>query len=234
MQEKMFDLTDEVLRVPIASMTVDSKNYWDQIVFFHLIRAHQTLGSVRLTIAQEWYAPSVVLTRFLFELGINLRFLEKNVEDRVPVYLKHSGAVPTLDDVGEIDSQLDRMKEENDHSGISQLLVPDHAWQRLKLMCEELGYLEDYKTMYRLASETAHSGAHGMAIELLEHLGLERRPDWEIPGILITALTYYRLVVDVACRTFPDLAESYQFGATWEARINKLQKDLAEQIQRER
>ena len=233
MQREMFELTDEVLLVPIASFLGDPNKEWDRIVLLHLIRAHQTLGAVRITSAEEWYAPSVVLIRYLFELAANLIYLDRDIEERVPAYLEHCRCVSDLGEADKVTSQLDALWEQGNYTGIANLLLPGTAWKPLKQMCEEIGFLDQYNTMYRHASEAANGGAHGMAIELLEHLGTGRRPEWEIPGVLITALTYYGCVVEIACKTFEKLAASYQFGATWGERIEKIKEALKEQIRRE-
>ena len=233
MQQEIFDLTDEVLRVPVVSFVGDFKRDWDRIAFLHLLRAHQSLGAIRMTLAENWYAPSVVLVRYLFELAINLMYLDKDMDNRVPKYLEHSRAALNLEHVEDVESQLDELWEKGDHAGVAKLLLPSTAWKPLKQMCEDMGLLDHYYTMYRLASEAAHGGAHGMATELSEHKDIEQRPQWEVPGALVTALTYYRWVVEVTCKALPDLAANYQFGATWGDRIQTIQDHLSQQIKRE-
>jgi hypothetical protein len=132
--------------------------------------------------------------------------------------------------VDKVESQLDEMWEKGDHAGIAILLLPGTAWKPLKQMCEDVGLLDHYYTMYRMASEAAHGGAHGMATELLEHMGIEQRPQWEVSGALVTALIYYGWVVEVDCKALPDLAANYQFGATWGDRIQTIQNRLSQQI----
>ena len=230
MLQEIFELTDEVLQVPVSSFDQDLEEDWNRIVMLHLLRAHQSLSAVRITSEEEWYAPSMVLIRYLFELAINLVYLEKDVDKRVPIYLESNRVMFNLEEADQVTSQLDDLWRHEDHVGIAKLLLPGKAWRRLKQICEELGLLNHYDTFYRHASEAAHGGAHGMATELLEHLGIEQRPQWETPGTLITALVYYGWIAEIACKTFPYMAESYQFGEDWGQRIREMQENVSEQM----
>ena len=62
----------------------------------------------------------------------------------------------------------------------------------LKEMCEELGCLDHYLTIYRGASELAHGGAHGLGEEMLGLVEGQQLPEYKLPFVLLTAVTYHK------------------------------------------
>ena len=44
---------------------------------------------------------------------------------------------------------------------------------------------------------------------LLELSGIEKRPEWMLPGIVLSALEYYFLVLNVSLKVFPDLEPGF-------------------------
>ena len=229
MLQKAFDLIDEVLSVPIIINDGDLVEDCPQVVLLHLLRSQQALHAVRLVLADGLYGPAVVLSRHLFELAVNIRYLEKDAKIRVPLYLKHSSVSSTLEEAVEIDQELQPLKAEEDHGAISELLIPGRSWRPMAAMCEELGCLDHYRTMYRSASELAHGGAHRMAKEIMELSGRQQRPNYELPSVLLTALIYYGWVVEISCKIFPHLKGSFQFDATWGDSIKILEDQVMEE-----
>ena len=229
MLQKAFNLIDEVLSVPIIINDDDLVEDWPQVVRLHLSRSQQALHAVRLVLTHGLYGSAVVLSRHLFELAVNTRYLDKDAKTRIPLYLKHSRVRSTHEEAVEIDQELQPLRAEEDHGAISGLLIPGKSWQSLATMCEELGCLEHYRTMYRSSSELAHGGAHGMAIEIMTLSGRRQRPNYELSGVLLTALIYYGWVVEISCKVFPHLKKSFQFDATWGDNIKVLQDQVIEE-----
>ena len=232
MLQKAFDLADEVLSVRIGIENCDLAEDWHQIVAFHLQRSQQAISAIRLVLGKGLYGPAVVLRRHLFELAVNIKYLHQDPETRVPIYLEHYRVMTSLDEVDEIDQELQRLREQEDHVGISKLLIPGRSWETLKGMCDALGCLDDYFTMYRGASELAHGGGHGVGLEMLELLGKQQRPDYELPGVLLSALIHYGWVIDTSCKVFPYLTASFQLGASWDDDIKALQAQVLEELGR--
>ena len=73
---KVLDFTDEILSGPVHIDECDLLDEWHQVLLFHLSSSFKGLQAVRLVSANGLYEPANVLTRYLFELGINLRYLD--------------------------------------------------------------------------------------------------------------------------------------------------------------
>ena len=102
----------------------------------------------------------------------------------------------------------------------------------MRKMCEELDLLGHYGTVYRLSSEHAHGGGHGMALNLSVAYGVGQRPDWELPGILYTATTYYAWIVGVNLTVFPHLTSAYSMFADWKERMAAFEGDIGSALRR--
>ena len=171
-----------------------------------------------------------VLTRYLFELGINLRYLDMDPKARVPNYLERSKVPSTPKDFEIVSQKLKTLQEEADHVGISELLLPDKSWTTLRAMCKELNCMNHHSTVYRATSHVPHGGAHGMRQSILELVGYQLRPDYELPGKLLTALTYFRWVAEIGCKVFPHLESRFPFGSTWGNDIQAIQHEMEKVI----
>ena len=227
MLQKTSSLVDEIVSVPIFVNT-DLAEDWAQVVCLHLLRSKQSLAAVRLILADRLYAPAIVVSRYLFELAVSIRYLDKDVEARVPCYLEHNRCPSSADETAEIGQQIQQLRAQGNYVAISKLLVAGNSWQKMKAMCEELECLDHYYTMYRSASELAHSGAHGIALELMDLSGRQQRPDFELSKVLLTALIYYGWVVEISCKVFPDLKERFPFDGIWGDNIKILQDQVLE------
>ena len=211
------DLSEEILNVNLEVGIDDLKEDWNQVAFFYLRQAHQALKAVSVILPHGLVAPSEVLVRYLFELAVRLRFMEASPEDRVPDFLSHSHLADPADN--DIDHQIRALHEQGNYVAASELMLPRRPWGNLRAMCEELELLDHYETVYRLSSEHAHGGGHGMALDSLVAYGLDRVPNWEPPGILHTAITYYVWIVDINLRAFPYLASGFSLDADWKDRL---------------
>ena len=227
----MLDLTDEVLSGPVHIDDCDLLDEWHQVVLFHLFSSFKGLQAVRLVSADKLYEPADVLTRYLFELGVKLRYLDMDPKTRVPKYLELSNVPSTPEDLEITRQELKTLQEEEDHASVSELLLPDRPWTRLRVMCQELNCMDHYSTIYRAASHVAHGGAFGIGQSMLELVGYAPRPDYVMPGILLTAITYFGWVAEIGCKVFPHLESRFKFGSTWRDNMEALEQDVKEGIQ---
>ena len=233
MLQKALDIAGEILAPNPGVKPDDLRNDWHQVVLFHVVRSRQALAGVRCLATEQLYSPAVVLSRHLFELGVNLRYLKNDPLTRVPKYLRHYRVPVGAQGREEKDQTLRSLREQEDHVGISKLLVAGGSWVSLKEMCDELGCLDQYETMYRGASELAHGGALGLGQEMVALVTGQPRPEHEIPPILLTALIYHHWVVEVCCEVFPylDMARDFRFDPSWFEKYRGLEKEILEATQ---
>ena len=209
MLQKALNLVDEYLSVEIAIEERDLLDEWPQVTLFHLLRSREALASIKLVSEHNLYGPAIVLHRYIFELAVNIMYISKDVENRLPEYLKHSRFPSGIEDVEEVDENLRNLQEQEDYSAITELLLPGRSWNNLE-MCEEVGCLDLYQTMYRATSEVAHGGAHGMSIDMLVLIRQETRPGYQFPAILLGATEYYDWVVQVSCNVFLYIEDGFK------------------------
>ena len=160
------DLSNEILDVRPEVDISDLKQDWNRISFFYLRTSRQALKAVNIILPHGLVAPSEVLVRHLFELAVRLRFIEASPEDRIPEFLRHSNLANPTD--SDINHQIQALQEQGNYAAASELMLPRRPWGDLRKMCEELELSDHYETVYRLSSEHAHGGDHGMALDLLE------------------------------------------------------------------
>ena len=233
MLQKAFDLTDEVLRVSIGADSTDLEEDWAKVVFLHLLRSRDALYAIRLVVATGLRGPSMVLHRYIFELAVNLMFLQNDIENRVPLYLKHSGFPSTPDEIAEIDDKLDSLRQDKDYSGIMELLTPRwrrRPWKPLKEMCEELKMIQDYDALYTSTSEVAHGGANAMPLEILQFWGYNLEGEHIVAGTLIGSLLLYIRVVRISLEVFPDLRPNFEVNNAWHESFARLQQEILEAV----
>ena len=226
MLQKAIDITDEILaaRFEVDPNTLGTE--WHQVVLLHFSRSFQALAGTRLLAVERLYNPAVVLCRYLFELGVNIRYLNNAPDARVPVYLRHGGFGEDAEEREEVDRQLQDLREMGDDAGISTLLVPGKSWKNLKKMCTELDCLNHYLTMYRSTSQLAHAGAQGLGREMLAWLEKPLMAETEIPGVLLTAVTYHQWVLEVCNEVFPGRMEGFNFDHSWAEQVNGLVEEV--------
>ena len=232
MLRKVLDFTDEVLSGPVDIKDWNLTEQWHHVVLFHLSASFNGLRAVKLVSASELFEPAVVLTRYLFELGVNLRYLDIDPTGRVPDYLKHSGILSTSKEFETKSLELKLLREEMDLVGISKLLLPPQSWKRLNKMCLELECMDHYSTFYRTASQVAHGGAHSLPQTMLGLLGYQGRTGFELPGALLTALIYFRWVADISSKIFPVLESRFPFGSNWNSAIEAIGEEVLKQAKR--
>ena len=145
---------------------------------------------------------------------------------RVPIYLKRGLVLADAEKRDEVDRKLEDLREKGDHTGISTLLVPGASWKNLKEMCRELDCLDHYLTMYRFASQLAHGGAHGLDREMLALVDKPLMAESEMPGVLVTAVTYHQWVLEVYNQVFPGKMLGFNFDHAWSESYNELVEEV--------
>ena len=211
------DLSEEILDAYIEVDSADLKEDWNQVAFFYLRQARQSLRAVNMLLPDGLVTPSVVMVRYLFELAVRLRYMEASPEDRVPDFLSHSQPTDPAD--SGINDQIRDQLEHGNYEDAMKAMIPRRPWGNLKGMCEELELVDHYETVYRISSERTHGGVIRMAQDHLVALGRCQVPDWEAPGILYTAITCYKWVFNVNLKVFPSLASRCSLNADWQDRL---------------
>ena len=224
------DLCKEILDIHPEVDIGDLKQHWNRVSFFYLRTSRQALEAVNIILPHGLVAPSEVLVRHMFELAVRLRYMEASPEDRVPQFLSHSNLADPTD--SDINHQIQALQEQRNYAAASELMLLRRPWGNLRKMCEELELSDHYETVYRVSSEHAHGGGHGMALNLLDAYGLGRVPDWELPGILCTAITYHAWIIDVNLTAFPHLASAFSLNADWKDRMRAFEGDIESALRR--
>ncbi len=211
------DLSEEILDVNIEVDREDLKEDWNQVAFFYLRQANRALRAINIILPHGLVTPSEVLVRYLFELGVRLRYMEASPGDRVPDFLRHIHPTDPAD--SDLNDQIRDQLEHGNYEDAMKSMVPGQGWRDFRKMCEEFKLLNDYWTVYRVSSERTHGGGLGMANDLLVALGLYQVPDSKAPGILYTAIHYYTWVVDINLKAFPHRASGFSLSADWKDRL---------------
>ena len=139
--EESSSLADALLERRIGVRNKDLLEDWPRVVVFHLLRSRQALLAIKLVIGEELYGPAVVLCRQLFELAVNIRYLNNDGSKRLTAYLKHSRAPETPKESPAQDEEIRDLIENKNYVAISELLLPGTSWRNMKSMCKELGIL---------------------------------------------------------------------------------------------
>ena len=169
---------------------------WHLVVVGSLYRANKILRSVTalLNPALEDSVSATILNRNLFECAANLVYLNQDYTAKLPEFLK-KGKFP-----GHTDET-----ESTDATWIDRLFagVPKWRWKPLKGMCEELGWADEFKSIYRSTSDASHAGASALVAEYLELHG-SIGTDANKVRIVSTTLMYHLRIGEVAAKLFPE------------------------------
>ena len=91
--KKAIVLKDSILQVTSGiDVTVD--NYWPMLVCVGIHQGNKRLDAIFTLLNKNDLDSAEILTRSLFELAVNLAYIDKDVSGRLPEYLKR-GKVPT-------------------------------------------------------------------------------------------------------------------------------------------
>jgi hypothetical protein len=171
---------------------------WQVVVAVNLYQAYERLISVSMVLAKGYRDSADVLTRSLFEVAVNLSYIAKDIEQRLPEYLRHGSFPPSSEDAEQIVRKLSQ-----ESSGEMKEIIPGRAWKPLRAMCCDLGWLSEYETFYRYVSVVDHAGSFRIGTSYLRLLRREPADNWDKASVLVTALCLYLRVAEVAATVFP-------------------------------
>lgn len=166
-----------------------------------LHQANAGLHSIWLLLNEHDSNSATILTRWLFELAVNLSYIAKDVAARLPEYLRHGGIPLTSEEAEKRQEELQKGSQPEVKD-----IVPGQTWRRLKDMCCDLGsdWLREYETFYRYASVPTHAGAFTLG-ENYQHLLEQRLPsDSDKATVLLTASDFHLRIAQIAAKTFPN------------------------------
>lgn len=184
-------LAHELFRTPIGAFV--GEDLREKAAFAHLLQSSQALGAVYLIVSnlgKEALNPAYVLVRHMLELAVRLRYLEAHPEvlAELAARLRH----------------LESHPEKIDAARPLKWNVP-----RLWKMCRDLGMSEHYEQIYRWLSDKTHASADSVFAEFGKVAGDTVVPDWQSAHVLICAIRYYDMVVQINAKIFPDVASNF-------------------------
>ncbi|MGB6872893.1 MAG: DUF5677 domain-containing protein [Dehalococcoidia bacterium] len=192
------DLTNRALAaISGINLPVDD-DHWRIVVAFDLYQAGERLASVLTLLGRGYRDSADVLTRSLFEIAVNLSYIAKDVEQRLPEYLRHGSYPLSREDAEQI---LRKLSQES--SAEMEDIVPRHAWKPLRAMCCDLGWLSEYERFYRYLSVVDHAGSFRIAASYERFLKGEPPSDLDKASVLLAALSLYLRVAELAATVFP-------------------------------
>lgn len=202
--QQSIELTNRVLKVT-AGLKLPTGNHWLAFVTVCLDLSNEKLDSIRILLNKGYDDSALVLDRSLFELLVNLAYLSKDTEKRLPQYLRHGG-IPLTDD--EVKQLQQKLKQGNVQDALNS--IPKQSWKRLKQMCSNLGsdWLLEYETFYRYASVPTHYGSFKLGTNFKRLVGQKSPSGYEKAVILVGALEFHLRVAEIAAKTFPEQIDS--------------------------
>ena len=181
-----------------SGINLPADDNWHIVVAVNLYQAYERLVSIFMLLVKGYRDSADVLTRSLFEVAVNLSYIAKDVEKRLPEYLRHGSFPLSKEDAEKIERRL-RQKPPPQVKDI----VPGQAWRPVSAMCDDLGWSEEYYTFYRFVSTVDHAGSFKLGTSYLQILKREKPSDWDKSAVLVTALCFYLRVAEVAATVFP-------------------------------
>jgi hypothetical protein len=182
-----------------SGVDLPADDNWHIVVAVKLYEAYERLASIFMLLVKGHRDSADVLTRSLFEVAVNVSYIAKDVEKRLPEYLRHGGFPLSKEDVEQIEKRL-RQKPPPQVKDI----VPGQTWRQVSAMCDDLGWSEEYYTFYRFVSTVDHNGSFKLATSYLQLLKREQASVWDKSAVLVTALCFYLRVAEVAATVFPN------------------------------
>lgn len=145
----------------------------------------------RLNSIQRLLAPALcdltgaeILTRAAFEQTADLTYISKDIENRFPKYLSHGPFEVTTRPTFKI-----KLRKTDPFEGL-----PTNRWRQIKDICEDIGWDEDRRRLYRVTSVSVHQGSFVLMRHFHEALGIEA--SWE--GKVVTLYDAIRMHIRLA------------------------------------
>jgi len=136
----------------------------------------------------------------LFELAVNIAYIDKDVSKRLPEYLKHGKVPTTKEEVEKLQEELGKGKQLD-----ARNIVPKRIWKSIRRMCCDLGkdWINEYEIFYPYVSVPTHAGAFTLGDNYKRLLERQTPLDLEKATVLVTALDFHLRVDEVAAGVFP-------------------------------
>jgi hypothetical protein len=171
---------------------------WHVVVGVHLYQAYQRLDSISMLLVRGYRDSADILTRSLFAIAVNLSYIAKDVEQRLPEYLRHGHFPLSKEDAEQLERKLSQ-----ESSPEVEGIVPGRAWKPLRAMCCDLGWLREYDTFYRYLSVVDHAGSYRLLVNYVQLLNQEPPDNWDKASVLLAALSLYLRVAELSATVFP-------------------------------
>ncbi len=202
---------------------------WSVLLIVSLNQSNKSLHSVAWLLNNQDWESGVVLTRSMFELSANLAYIAKNMEKRLPEYLKHGKVPITAEELRQKKEEIQHYQQEVDNGIISNALniIPTKSWKSMSTICRDLGtiWLNEYNSFFRYASISTHWGAFILGKSFMQLVKGNSPSDHELSGILITAVSFHIRVAKIVARKFP-IQIPLEEVEKYETECNSIGKEL--------
>jgi len=199
--QRTVDLSNRVFAVT-SDIDLPHGDPWPTVVTLFLAQANERLHSVKVLSDSDndHWDSAVILTRSLFELAVNLAYIEKDANGRLTQYLRHGGIPLTHEEAEQLQQEI----EQNPQPAVLGI-VPARAWKKLQKMCKDLGdgWVREYEMFYRYSSVPTHAGAFTLGKTLIQLLQQSPPTAQQRAMVLITALALHLRVGEIGAKTFP-------------------------------
>ena len=197
--QKAIALKDSMLQVT-SGIDVTIDNYWSMLVCVGIHQGNKRLDAILTLLNKNDLDSAEILTRSLFELAVNLAYIDKDVSGRLSEYLKHGKVPTTREEVKKLKEEMERSEQLE-----AREIVPKRTWRSIKLMCCDLGldWLDEYETFFRYVSVPTHAGAFTLGENYIRLLEGQPLSDSKKATALVTALDFHLRVAGVTARVFP-------------------------------
>ena len=127
------DLVDRILQTT-SGLDLPRGDQWSSLVVVFQSKANELLDSTRILVNVAYADSVAIIDRSIFEYAVNLVYIEKDANIRLPQYLKHAGIPLNDEDVEELERKIQRnsIPEVRD-------VIPGRTWKHLRDMCDDLG-----------------------------------------------------------------------------------------------
>ena len=123
--QRIVELTDRTF-ASTSGIDLRVRGQWPAAVTTFLTQANERLDSIRVLSDKNSSDSSIVLTRSLFELAVNVSYIAKDASARLPEYLRHGGIPTTIEEAKKLQEEL-----EKGHQPAVIDIIPGQAWRRL-------------------------------------------------------------------------------------------------------
>ena len=181
---------------PKERNTDDLDFYWHIVVVGSLCRANKVMRSITnlLNPTLEDSVSAAILNRHLFECAANLVYMARDYRLALPEFLKKTKFPIYNGDIEQLEATL-----------VDTLFagVPTKRWKALNRICEELGWTDEFKSIYRVTSDSSHGGSTALLPEFYELHNIVVTDDAKA-NTVSTGLVYHLRIMEVAAKHFPE------------------------------